>query len=180
MPLINYPWRQQWQPASFRGAVFHVETDARAGGRRIALHEFPKRNLPYAEDMGRRAFRHPVTGYVIMSPRNPNYLTDRDALLDALDIDGPGTLVHPLLGTMTVLCDQYSATESRERGGYCAFEMIFIEAGAPSDIQTGTPDSQYQVSQNADNVESTASQSLDNSAAPLPVGANVGFVAGPH
>jgi prophage DNA circulation protein len=56
---IHNPWRDVLlsQPASFRGVIFHVETGGKSSGRRTVTHEYPKRDDPYAEDMGRVA-RH--------------------------------------------------------------------------------------------------------------------------
>jgi prophage DNA circulation protein len=137
---IHNPWRDQMQPASFRGAMFHVDIGARNGGRRVALHEYPKRNDPYAEDMGRRARRFTIQGYLI----GPNYLDLKNALLDALDADGPGTLRLPFTirggtgGDMEVMNVQYSVTEARERGGVCTVDMDFVEAGKPGNAQPKT------------------------------------------
>jgi prophage DNA circulation protein len=121
------PWRLQLRPASYAGIVFHVEHQARSGGRRVVLHEYPKRDTPYAEDMGRSAFRYQVTGYLI----GPTYHTTKRALMSALDDSAGGTLVDPYIGAKKVLCERYSVTESRERGGYCQFEMGFVESGEP-------------------------------------------------
>ena len=73
-------------PATFRLAPFHVDANSRTSGRRIVLHEFPKRDTPYAEDMGRSARRFPVTGYVI----GPDYQIWRELLVLALEAEGPG------------------------------------------------------------------------------------------
>jgi len=135
--VAKYPWRSALRRASFRGANFYVETDSKASGRRVALHEYPKRDQPYGEDMGRRARRHTVEGYLVMSPRNQDYRGDRDALVQALEQEGPGQLVHPLLGNEQCICDTYSVSESRERGGYCTFHMLFIEAGSQEGASTG-------------------------------------------
>src|SRR4051812_26581932 len=89
---IKNPWRDKWLQAQFRGARFFVENGVMAGGRRTALHEYPKRNVPYAEDMGKAANKFVVQGYLI----GPNYLNDKDALIDALEKDGPGMLRLPL------------------------------------------------------------------------------------
>jgi prophage DNA circulation protein len=124
--MPSNPWRDKYQQASFRGAIFYTESDARSSGRRVALHQYPKKDQPYAEDMGRRAVHHPITGYLI----GPNYLGPRDALIDALEKEGPGQLIHPLLRPMQVICETYTVTENRERGGYCTFEMQFVEAGS--------------------------------------------------
>ena len=128
---IHNPWRDRWQQATFRGAMFFVETGGRAGGRRVALHQYPKRNVPYAEDMGKQANRFVVQGYLI----GPHYLDDKDALIEALEKDGPGMLRLPLpykMRDVEVMVQQYSVTESRERGGMCGVEMDFVEYGNPA------------------------------------------------
>lgn len=137
---IHTPWRDVYdrtEPGSglahamFRTADFFVETNSRQGGRRVALHEYPKRNTPYAEDMGRAAIKFTVQGYCI----GPNYLTAKDRLVDALEMNGPGTLWLPLMHKLTdieVMVGAYSVTESRERGGICMVEMSFVEYGDPA------------------------------------------------
>ena len=61
----NAPWRRKLVPASYAGVEFHVEHQALNSGRRVVLHEYPKRNIPYAEDMGRHAKRYNITGYIL-------------------------------------------------------------------------------------------------------------------
>ena len=119
-------WRDQLRPASFRGVRFYIEIGSRAGGRRIALHEYSKRDQPYAEDMGRRARKFQITGYLI----GPDYLIDRDSLIEALELESPGRLVHPTLGEFEVVNDEFGAVERRERGGYVEMDMRFLEAGS--------------------------------------------------
>jgi hypothetical protein len=124
------PWRSKYQEAAFRGVQFFVETDARQGGRRVAVHEYPKRNTPYAEDMGRKAKRFLVQGYLI----GPRYLDQKNRLIEALEKDGPGVLRLPLpynAQDVRVMVMAYNVTEARERGGYCQMEMDFIEYGDP-------------------------------------------------
>jgi len=136
-------WRKRLRQASFKGAAFHVEQQGRASGRRTVLHEYPKRDMPYAEDMGLVARRYQVTGYVIQrwSPRQGashgampfNYDLARDALIAALESEGPGRLVDPYsnrVGPEMYQCERYTMTETRERGGYAQFDMLFVEAGA--------------------------------------------------
>lgn len=125
----NKPWAIR--QASFRGALFYVEVGGKASGRRIVEHEYPKRDDPYAEDMGRRAKRFAITAYIIQSPFLPNYTLYRDRLIRELETEGSGTLVLPTLPPETVVVDTYSVTERRERGGMCEFEIIFFEAGTP-------------------------------------------------
>jgi prophage DNA circulation protein len=174
MPLVQYGWRKKWKTASFRDAKFHVDVSTRGGGRRIAHHEYPKKNEGYAEDMGRRAQRRTIEGYIV-GPRSINvegpvgptsgafaassdYTKDRDRLIQALEDDGPGTLKHPLLGDLEVMVDQYSVIENRERGGYCTFAMVFIDAGKAEG--GGATSTSAGVSSSAGGVESSASSAL--------------------
>jgi prophage DNA circulation protein len=125
------PWRMRLQPASYNGVLFHVDASARASGRRIALHEFPKRDIPYSEDMGRKAKRFTVAAYVI----GPFFEDQRDALIEQFEAEGTGRLVLPTsTDEKLVVVDAYSITERRERGGYAEIEIHFIEAG--QDIST--------------------------------------------
>src|ERR1017187_7604807 len=154
-------WRMSLQPASFRGVGFHVEADAKASGRRLVAHEFPKQDTPYTEDMGRRVRRFRVGAYIIYSPNNLDYQQERDDLVDALEsADGAGQLVHPSLGVDTVLVDTYSVTEHRERGGYAEFEIEFIEAGTQA-YSTPTPDTNGNVTTQAQGTAAAAQQSPD-------------------
>jgi len=132
---IKNPWRNilLGEQASFRGVVFHVESGSRSSGRRTVVHEYPKRNDPYAEDMGRVARRFQFSGYLVYRPSNPiyEYTSQRKQLYEALEDDDIATLVHPVFapGGMQAMCERFSMVESRERGGYTQFEMQFVESG---------------------------------------------------
>jgi prophage DNA circulation protein len=134
--IPNTPWRDALLPASFRGAFFHVEAGSREGGRRIVMHEFPKRNTPYAEDMGRKAVTFTVRAYCIAYPFDTqrtlyqrDYRRPRDILLNALEQEGAGILQLPLLPAMKVVVMQFRLTEEEKTGGYCIFDISFGEAG---------------------------------------------------
>jgi prophage DNA circulation protein len=154
--MADSPWRERLRPASFRGVPFHVEVGGRTAGRRLAFHEYPKRDDPYTEDLGRRGRAFPVTGYSI----GPYFLDDRDQLLDALDAEGSGTLVHPTLGEFLVKAGPCAAQERRERGGYVEFEMQFFEAG-DDDAFDVEDDTQDQVRSQASAAGETAASSGD-------------------
>jgi hypothetical protein len=133
-------WRDQWVPARFRQALFHVESGSKDSGRRLVVHEFPKRELPYSEDMGRRAVEWTVRGYCIVYPKNtaiPLYQRDyripRDILIEALEEFGFGELQLPTLPPMQVAVQRYRVTEENRFGGYCVFDMTFVEQGVPPD-----------------------------------------------
>ena len=126
MAFTDSDWKARLVPASFGGVEFKVDVSARVGGRRTVLHEFPKRDTPYAEDMGRAAKRFTIAGYVI----GGDYFDQRDALIDALETEGAGTLIHPTMGEFQVNPGPYNVTEHRERGRIAEFEMSFVEAGS--------------------------------------------------
>ena len=165
-------WRDRLTIASYRGVFFHVEVGGRMSGRRVVVHEYPKRNTPYSEDMGRHAVRWQFTAYIILNDKRLQaiarrgataaipYVTpfvdlidQRNALINALEEDGPGLLIHPSLtdgsrgaaegassgSPMMCMCERYSVSETRERGGYYEFELQFVEAGvAPKPITVDT------------------------------------------
>ncbi len=135
---VQNSWRSLLtMQASFRTVIFHVETGARLSGRRTVLHEYPKKNLPYAEDMGRHAKRFHFSGYLIYRPNGSyDYVSQRLKLVRALEEDGPGQLVHPVFtnpegGPFWVMVERYTMVENRQRGGFTEFEMQFVEVGAP-------------------------------------------------
>jgi prophage DNA circulation protein len=134
---ISNPWRDELLPASFDGNPFHVEAGSKENGRRIVVHEFPKKELPYAEDMGRRAIEFSVRGYCVsfmFDTGDPLYMRDyriaRDLLRDRLESEGSGTLQLPSLPPMQVVCPRYRLSEEERLGGYCVFDMQFVEFGA--------------------------------------------------
>lgn len=139
-------WKLNLQPASYKGVQFHVEADTRSGGRRLVPHEFPKKDVPYTEDMGRRVRRFSIVGYIV----GPDYQQTRDTLVTAFEDDAAGDLNHPTYQFPgQVLVDTYSMTETRERGGYVQFEAMFIEAGQGIEVQQSA-DTQDASKQSAD------------------------------
>ena len=87
--------------------------------------------------MGRRVRHWPVTAYLVFSPVNmPDVFGARDALIAALETPGGGILVLPTgLEVMSdeapgaVSVDTWTVVERQERGGWCAFEIVFVESG---------------------------------------------------
>ncbi|WP_439861633.1 DNA circularization protein [Pseudomonas sp. MBLB4136] len=127
-------WRDDYRPGAFRGVPFHLKSSSSSGGRRTVLNEFPLRDEPTTEDLGRRARQFQLSMTVI----GPDYMAQRDRLIEALETAGPGTLMHPFRGELLVaVYGDYSCEESTERGGLARISATFVEAGA-----TPRPDSQ--------------------------------------
>lgn len=120
------PWRDRLQPASFRGAPFEIEShSAIAGGRRVQVHEYPGRDDPYTEDLGLRTGEYQIQGYLV----GDDYMLARDRLVAACAKAGPGTLVHPYLGTLDVVCNECSVDESSREGRMARVRLSFTAAG---------------------------------------------------
>jgi prophage DNA circulation protein len=164
---IHNPWRDSLVIASFRGAQFHTETSGRRSGRRVVVHQYPKRNIPYSEDLGREAIKWSFTGYLIQGDRGlpGNVMSQLDDLISALESDDAGFLIHPLIGAMLVLCDNYSYADKRTAGGYFEFDMQFVEAGTPA----GMPgiDAGGQLSDAAGGAEQSAASNIKTDTASL-------------
>ena len=115
-------WRDNLRPASFRGVPFFVEGADQQGGRRQAVHEFPQRDDVFVEDLGLRPHEFRIDGYVL----GADYMAARDALIQAANEAGPGTLVHPYRGSLTVSCLDWTMRESDREGGIAWVTLTFI------------------------------------------------------
>jgi prophage DNA circulation protein len=108
------------------GVPFFFERDGSAGGRAIKVHEFPNSDTPYVEDLGRKTRTYSGTAYV----------TGNDADIQAVgletifDTKGPGLLVVPIAGPVSVHCDSFERTCDKDKFGYIAFTVKFVRDGA--------------------------------------------------
>lgn len=122
-------WRDNMRSASFRGVSFGVTSDDKEGGRRTVVHEFPMRDEVYVEDLGAASTRFTVQAFVLGS----DYMDQRDALEKALTEPGPGTLIHPWYGEITVSqFAPYKVKHTAQDGGMCVFTLSFARDAEPS------------------------------------------------
>lgn len=126
-------WKSKLRPASFRGVRFFIDSTDSEVGRKIQLHEYPKRDVPYAEDMGRVTRTYRFTAFVI----GKDCFDQRDKLLEALEEEGSGELVHPYLGTLTVKCGACKVKHERTEGGIVRFDLIFFPGEDLSSPKSG-------------------------------------------
>ena len=119
-------WKDRLQDASFRGVPFKFEGEGAAVGRRVETHEYPNRDKPYTEDLGKVTFRPNITAYVV----GEDCFEQRDRLIEALNKPGPGTLVHPTYGELNVCVDgEIRVSTTRSEGRMVRFDLQFVEAG---------------------------------------------------
>ncbi|MDM7928659.1 DNA circularization protein [Blastomonas fulva] len=150
-------WRDQYQPGSFRGAAFRTEYHERTGGRRVVTHEFPGRDDPVTEDLGRSSRAFSIDCWIT----GADYRGGRDALIDALEAFGPGLLVHPFYGSMNVNVLSYRQTEDTEEGGMCRFSIEFVESGVAVAVSAAL-DGAALAGSEADDVLAGAAGAFDN------------------
>lgn len=118
-------WKDKLRPASWRGIRFLVDQVGYESGRRGPDHEFPDRDVPYAEDTGRRQRKWDVEGYLV----GPDYFAAKNKLIEALEKKGSGDLIHPYYGKKKAVCRSFTVTETAGAGGFVKFSMKFVEAG---------------------------------------------------
>lgn len=116
---------EQLQKASFRGVPFEVTAASLTAGRRTVVHEYPKRDKPYVEDLGRASRKMTVKAFVVGS----DYLTRAQRLLAAIEKPGPGMLVHPWLGEMRVTLSAVSELTFDTALGVANITFTATEAG---------------------------------------------------
>lgn len=127
MPAGVPTWLDGMVPASFRDVPFFVAGHEMEGGRNNVVFAYPQQDRVYVEDLGKRARIYEIKAFVV----GDDYMTQRDALLDALEQEGDGTLVHPYFGSKTVSLDgPYRVSEGERQAGMATLSLRFIESAA--------------------------------------------------
>lgn len=117
-------WPRTLQRASYRGVQFWVEKDSLETGRRLVVHEFPKGDTPYVEDLGRKANKISVTAYVASDRADD----EEKQLRRACETKGAATLVLPM-ERLRAHCEDCSRDFNKDKQGYVAFSLKFVRDG---------------------------------------------------
>lgn len=101
-------------PASFRGVSFFVPDASTEAGRRVAEALFPGVDRAAYDDLGLAPAVINIEGMMV----GDDYVIQARALQVAFERPGPGTLIHPWLGAMSVILEEpgeisFSSTELR-------------------------------------------------------------------
>ncbi|MCP1245969.1 DNA circularization N-terminal domain-containing protein [Acetobacter cerevisiae] len=105
---------------SFRGVPFVVMGNGGQAGRKQAVHDYPYRDTPWVEDLGRRGRLYRITGFLC----GATCYVQRDLLTTASEASGPGLLIHPTIGVIRASCMSF---EWRERDGVTGVIDIQLE-----------------------------------------------------
>ncbi len=116
-------WKDNLREASFRGVPFFVDVSQYTTGRRVVFHEFPSRDNPFAEDLGKSGDTFKVEGHIL----GADYFETKSRLIAAVNAFGPGELVHPYYGFKLVQCGAFSVDESTLEGGIAKISFQFYE-----------------------------------------------------
>lgn len=125
-------WRDNMRPGSFRGVTFYVRNTTDEQGRLAGVHQVfasgeDPRGIPH--DNGRQLGTFSIDAFV----GGDDYLDDLHALEDALFTAGPGDLVHPFRGSMSVvvLPGVSTSQDAIENGGVASIRFTVKQAGSP-------------------------------------------------
>lgn len=121
-------WQLRRRVARFRGIELIFLGSSRGGGRRLDVHEFANRDVPYAEDLGRSARTFSLRGAVI----GPDHDLDAERLEAAFEKRGPGELVLPHRAPIMVAVASWRFEEPEREERIQRFEVEFVEAGLAS------------------------------------------------
>lgn len=146
---MNTSWLNDLLPASFRSVPFHVSSTSSEFGRRNQTHEYPLRDVPYTEDLGRSARKNKIEAFLV----GDDHKEQAEKLAKAIEEDGAGTLIHPFLGELNVnIAGPAMVSDSVDNRRMSVVSFSFIEAGELifPDSSVATDDV---VNENADNVD---------------------------
>lgn len=145
---VTMPDGRRMVGAAFRGVPFYVSDSNRGGGgRRVAVHEFPFRDTPWVDDLGRGARTFRLEGYVL----GDDYIAQRNRLQEALEnVADPGELVHPYWGVISAICTGLDIHDGANDGRMASFSIDFIETPAQFTVATEQSDPETAMSDAAD------------------------------
>ena len=145
-------------PASFRGVSFWVESSDLSVGRRTVTHQYPQRDEPFTEDLGRAAREYRFSAFVL----GEDYIEQAKKLREALEKPGAATLVHPEFGEIQVVAQPGASMSFSQSMRRVNFSLAFVEAGLNA-FPTPEGASQQASRAAADKVSEAAADSFEES-----------------
>lgn len=114
--------------ASYQNIVFHVSASEFNFGRRTVLHEFPQRDKPFIEDLGKATRKFTFTAFIVGS----DYVTRAKRFVEVLETnpgETGGDLVHPWLGRLKVFPVDTPVIQWNIAKRIATLTLNFVEAG---------------------------------------------------
>ena len=133
--LQKSPFWSALKPASFAGVPFYVLSGSSQFGRKQAVHDYPFRDTPWVEDIGRASRRIQLRGFLV----GDDVISQRAQLISAAETKGNQTLVHPTLGSVTGVALMTAVfNEVWDQGRKFEIGLTFIVNGAQQFPTTAT------------------------------------------
>lgn len=160
-----------YQKASWKNVPFEVESSSDEFGRRGDLYEYPLSEDTAYKDLGRKARRFKVEGYLIGS----NQVALTLQMKKAAESPEPGTLVHPMYGSQRVACVTLTASADYKRDKRrtkLSFEFVEAnESNSPFQLGGKTPGQvEGDASAAADASKDLGSNSIESTTVPSVAG----------
>lgn len=143
------------QRASYKGVRFEVTASTITAGRRVVLHEYPFRDTPFAEDLGRRARTVTIDAFIF----GDDARAQSERLIAAVESAGAGTLIHPLYGSMQCIATDGTSVSTELCDDYVAVSFSLTEVGSLT-FPSADGAADYLARLSADALQSMASETL--------------------
>ncbi len=118
-------WISTLWPASYMGVPFYFERDDSEGGRDVEVHDYFGAETWDAEDTGIKPRKFSGLGYVASDVADAQAV----ALEQIFETKGPGTLVVPIMGPVSVHCLDFRRTADKDKLGFITFHLKFVADG---------------------------------------------------
>lgn len=145
---------QTLKPAEYKGIKFAVLTSVAEFGRRNVLHQYPFRDTPWVEDLGRGARKITMQGFLLHRDQRLGGGTLQDQMqklikvAETQDKNDQGELIHPTLGRLNVaLVGNVKIEENWDKGRMALVTFVFVERG--SRINPATADNTISITASA-------------------------------
>lgn len=149
------------RPAKWKSVPFHIDEAAGEFGRRNVLHEYPGRNKPFGEDLGRAPRRVSMTAF-FLGDENASAMDRALSLLIVMEQAGPGELIHPWLGQLPSmqLANPGKVQFPKVDGGRISVQLDLVEAGTNHEL-AAEDDTSDQLQSAADAIRKKSKEKLE-------------------
>ncbi|WP_064116773.1 DNA circularization protein [Pseudomonas fluorescens] len=116
-------WSETLLDASFRTVPIQVVEESLQAQRALSEHGTPFKDGDSVKDLGRgsRRFQMEVVAFGV------NYEIELQNILRALDTPGPGELVHPIYGSVSVVTQTWEVKHNADNPDSATITLLFLE-----------------------------------------------------